>query len=77
MRLLTDLPAWAGFSILLLIDALVLALARAHDQRQTWKIQHSERQRMSQWAEQRADQLAEAKFAEKMNEERLRRANQR
>ncbi len=77
MRLLTDLPAWAGFSILLLIDALVLALARAHDQRQTARILHSERHRLSEWAEQRADQLAEAKFAEKMNEERLRRANQR
>lgn len=75
MRLLTDLPAWAGFSILLLIDALVLALARAHDQRQTWKILHSERQRMSQWAEQRADQLAEAKVQEQMIEERIKQAN--
>lgn len=77
MKLLTDLPAWAGFSILLLIDALVLALARAHDQRQMAKLLHSERHRLSAWAEERADQLAEAKFTEKMNEERLRRANQR
>lgn len=75
--LLTDLPTWAGVSILLLIDALVLSLARAHDQRQNAKLLHSERKRLTEWAEQRADQLAEAKFAEKMNEERLRRANQR
>lgn len=77
MRLLTDLPAWAGFSILLLIDVLVLALARAHDQRQTWKILHSERQRMSQWAEQRADQLAEEKLIDRMTQIRIENANRR
>jgi hypothetical protein len=75
MRLLTDLPSWAGFSILLLIDALVLALARAHDQKQMWKILHSERQRMSAWAEEHADQLAEAKVRERLIEERMERAN--
>ena len=75
MRLLTDLPAWAGFSILLLIDALVLALARAHDQRQQQRILHSERHRLSEWAEERADQLAEAKVQEQMIEERIKQAN--
>lgn len=75
MKMLTDLPAWAGMAILLLVDAIVLALARAHDQRQFWRMLHCERQRMSDWAEQRADQLAEGKFIEKMNEEYTRRAN--
>lgn len=56
MKMLTDLPAWAGMAILLLVDAIVLALARAHDQRQFWRMLHCERQRMSDWAEQRADQ---------------------
>ena len=77
MRLLTDLPAWAGFSILLLIDIIVLAIARDHDRRQVTRILHSERQRMSQWAEQRADQLAEEKVIERMTQIRLDRANRR
>lgn len=75
MKLLTDMPEWAGFSILLLIDALVLSLARAHDQREMQKLMHSERQRMSAWAEERADQLAEAKVREQLIEERMKRAN--
>ena len=75
MRLLTDLPAWAGFSILLLIDIIVLALARDHDRRQLLRILHSERQRLSEWAEQRADQLAEAQVRERLIEERMNRAN--
>lgn len=77
MRLLTDLPAWAGFSILLLIDALVLALARAHDQRQMQKLLHSERQRLSEWADQRADQLAEEKLIDRMTQIRIENANRR
>ena len=77
MRLLTDLPAWAGFSILLLIDIIVLAIARDHDRRQVTRILHSERQRLSSWAEQRADQLAEEKVIERMNQIRLERANRR
>lgn len=75
MKLLTDMPEWAGFSILLLIDALVLSLARAHDQREMQKLMHSERQRMSVWAEERADQLAKAKVREQLIEERMKRAN--
>lgn len=75
MRLLTDLPPWAGFSILLLIDIIVLALARDHDRRQLLRILHSERQRLSEWAEQRADQLAEAQVRERLIEERMNRAN--
>ena len=77
MRLLTDMPAWAGFSILLLIDIIVLAIARDHDRRQVTRILHSERQRLSSWAEQRADQLAEEKVIERMNQIRLERANRR
>ena len=77
MRLLTDLPAWAGYSILLLIDALVLALSRAHDQRQMTKLMHSERQRLSEWAEQRADQLAEEKLIDRMTQIRIENANRR
>jgi hypothetical protein len=77
MRLLTDLPAWAGFSILLLIDIIVLAIARDHDRRQVTRILHSERQRLSSWAEQRADQLAEEKVIERMTQIRLDRANRR
>lgn len=75
--LLTDLPTWAGVSILLLVDALVLSLARAHDQRQNAKLLHSERERLAEWAEQRADQLAEEKVIERMNQIRLDRANRR
>lgn len=75
--LLTDLPGWAGVSILLLIDALVLSLARAHDQRQNAKLLHSERKRLTEWAEQRADQLAEEKVIERMTQIRLDRANRR
>ena len=75
MRLLTDLPPWAGFSILLLIDIIVLSLARDHDRRQLLRILHSERQRLSEWAEQRADQLAEAQVRERLIEERMNRAN--
>lgn len=75
--LLTDLPGWAGVSIMLLVDALVLALARAHDQRQMTKLMHSERERLAEWAEQRADQLAEEKVIERMNQIRLDRANRR
>ena len=75
MRLLTDLPPWAGFSILLLIDIIVLAIARDHDRRQVTRILHIERQRMSSWAEQRADQLAEAQVRERLIEERMNRAN--
>lgn len=77
MKYLTDLPEWAGFCILLLIDIIVLALARDHDRRQVTKILHSERERLSTWAEQRADQLAEAKVIERMNQIRLERANRR
>lgn len=77
MRLLTDLPAWAGFSILLLIDIIVLAIARDHDRRQVTRILHIERQRLSSWAEQRADQLAEEKVIERMTQIRLDRANRR
>ena len=77
MRLWTDLPAWAGFSILLLIDIIVLAIARDHDRRQVTRILHSERQRLSSWAEQRADQLAEEKVIERMTQIRLDRANRR
>lgn len=77
MKLLTDLPAWAGFSILLLIDIIVLAIARDHDRRQVTRILHSERQRLSSWAEQRADQLAEEKVIERMTQIRLDRANRR
>lgn len=77
MKFMTDLPEWAGFCILLLIDALVLSLARAHDQRQNAKLLHSERDRLSTWAEQRADQLAEAKVIERMNQIRLERADRR
>ena len=77
MKLLTDLPAWAGFSILLLIDIIVLAIARDHDRRQVTRILHSERQRLSSWAEQRADQRAEEKVIERMTQIRLDRANRR
>ena len=75
MRLLTDLPAWAGFSILLLIDIIALSVAREHDRRNVIRILHSERQRLSAWAEQRADQLAEAQVRERLIEERMNRAN--
>ena len=77
MRLLADMPAWVGVSMLLLIDALVLSLARAHDRRQVLRILHSERKRLTEWAEQRADQLAEEKVIERMNQIRLDRANRR
>lgn len=72
MKLLTDLPAWAGFSILLLVDALVLSLARAHDQRQNRQYLHAERERMAQWAEDRAEQLAEAKYTDRIIRDRIR-----
>ena len=77
MKLLTDLPEWAGFSILLLIDIIALSVAREHDRRNVIRILHSERQRLSTWAEQRADQLAEAQVRERLIEERMNRANRR
>ena len=77
MRLLADLPEWVGVSMLLLIDALVLSLAREHDRRQVLRILHSERKRLTEWAEQRADQLAEEKVTERMIQIRLDRANRR
>lgn len=77
MKLLTDLPEWAGFSIMLLIDIIALSVAREHDRRNVIRILHSERQRLSTWAEQRADQLAEAQVRERLIEERMNRANRR
>lgn len=73
MRMLTDLPAWAGVSILLLVDVLVLALARAHDQRQMTKMLRTERKRMEEWADQRADQLADERYTQRLIEEKIRR----
>lgn len=64
MQILTDLPAWAGFSILLLVDALVLSLARAHDQRQNRRYLHAETERIERWAEERAEQLANERISE-------------
>lgn len=77
MRILTDLPGWAGFSILLLIDILVLAIARDHDRRNVLRILHSERQRLTEWADQLSDQLAEEKVRERMLQIRMDRANRR
>lgn len=77
MKLLSEMPGWAGMSILLLLDLFVISVMRAYDQRQNRRYLHAERERMAKWAEERAEQLAGAKYTEYMIQERLRKAGDR
>ena len=72
MKLLSDLPIWAGVTVMLLADAAVVALLMSHEQRQMQKILRTERKRLEEWADQRADQLADERFTQRMIEERIR-----
>lgn len=72
MRLLSELPPWVGVTILLLIDVAVVSLLMAHEQRQNQKLLRSERKRLEEWSEIRAEQIAQENFTNWMIEQRIR-----
>lgn len=71
--MLNDFPAWAGVTVMMLADAVVIALMRAYDQRQMQRLLRAERKLLEASVDLRVEQLAEAKFTDMMIEEKLRR----
>lgn len=71
MRSLTELPSWAGITIMLLADVVAVSLLMAHEQKQTRKLLRSERKRLKVWAETYAEQRAEELYQERLRSENL------
>lgn len=71
MRSLTELPCWAGITIMLLADVVAVSLLMAHEQKQTRKLLRSERKRLKEWAEDYAEQRAEELYQARLRNEKL------
>lgn len=71
MRSLTELPSWAGITIMLLADVVAVSLLMAHEQKQTRKLLRSERKRLKAWAEDYAEQRAEELYQARLRNEKL------
>lgn len=71
MRSLTELPSWAGITIMLLADVVAVSLLMAHEQKLTRKLLRSERKRLKEWAEDYAEQRAEELYQARLRNEKL------
>ena len=73
MNTLTELPPWAWVTVMLLTDVVAVSLLMSHEQKQNRKLLRAEKKRLEEWAEARAEQLADERFREMQLAEKMQR----
>ena len=71
MRPLIDLPPWAWVTIMLLTDVVAVSLLMSHEQKQNIKLLRTEKKRLEEWAEARAELLADERLRKMQLEEKM------